>query len=70
MQGKIFNTLPTLGGSVGAGVGAWIHLNHDMLVAAIVSAAIFALVGGVVGYLVHLFMKWITKKVLILCKKL
>ena len=59
---RILNALPVIGGSMGGGLGAWFNTNHEMLLAALASALIFAIVGGVVGHLVHLFMKWCTKK--------
>lgn len=63
MAEKIFNSLPIIGGVAGGGLGAWINTNHDMLIAAVISATIFAVVGGVVGYLIQLFMRWVTKKI-------
>ena len=67
---KILNSFSIIGGAVGGSVSAWLNTNHEMLIAAIVSVAVFAIVGGVIGYLVHIFMKWFTNRIRNWCIKL
>ena len=60
---KIIDDIPVIGGATGGGLGSWFTLNHEMIFAAIVSALIFAIVGGVVGFLVNKAMVWLSKKI-------
>ena len=62
MLSNLSNNLSVIFGATGAGIGSWISLNHEVLVISVVTAFIFALVGGIVGHCVNKMMYWVSKK--------
>lgn len=63
MYDKILNLFPAIGGSLGGSIAAITAVTHDQLFTMLVSAAIFAIVGGALGYIVNVSMKWLGKKI-------